>query len=98
MEALDDLIGGCDRPDFDEFNTWSEAQPLHLYVVGALTGLTPLAGEAIAGQPVHRGRWRTKTPRPCSLRIRPSFFKTSTAWRAVMRITSYISAKPGLAR
>jgi hypothetical protein len=68
LEALDDLIGGCDRPDFDEFNTWSEAQLLHLHVVGALTGLTPLAGEAIAG------------------------------WRAVMRITSYISAKPGLAR
>jgi hypothetical protein len=38
-------------------------------------------------QSEHRLRVRTKTPRPCSLRTRPSFLSTSIAWRAVIRVT-----------
>jgi hypothetical protein len=55
LKALDDLIGWCDRANFNQLDTGRESKVLHLYVVGALAGLASLAGEAVAGQPVHGG-------------------------------------------
>jgi hypothetical protein len=68
-------IGGC------------ELYGLVIGVIGALARLAERLGERLRADRTTTGRPPTNTPRTCPLRTRPSALSTSTAGRAVIRVT-----------